>query len=120
MAGWLAATTGPIVATLTAAGVRATDDPRNVNPPCVWVEPDTADRTARCRAAATARLTAMVPGPANGDALRALDQLAADTQTALDDAGMPWTQARLGVVAHPVTGDTLAALTITVPRTVEV
>lgn len=65
-----------ILADLTAAGIRATADPRSVNPPCVLITPPiyTLDgfNTVTCDFEALA----LVPGPANLDAWEAVDTLA--------------------------------------------
>lgn len=102
---------------LTAAGIRATVDPRNVRPPCVWVAFTGATRRTTCTVAASVAATVMAPGPANLDALKAIDALAGQVQEALNAAGLPWSATELVDVESPATGDTLLGLTyrITTP-----
>ena len=64
------------VAALTAAGVRATHDPRKVVAPCVLIAPPTVEMDTNC--GGTAEWTAYVlasTGPGNSDAWSQLDQL---------------------------------------------
>lgn len=37
-----------VVAELRAADIRASDDPRDLNPPCVWVTPETIRQANLC------------------------------------------------------------------------
>lgn len=67
-----------IAAALNAAGVTATVDPRAATPPCVLVPPpdrDYVNNATMCSYAARWQLVAMVPGPANADAHKALDAM---------------------------------------------
>lgn len=50
--------------------VRVTSDPRNINPPCVFVGMPTALDPAPCGWTGEIRITAIAPGPANEDAGR--------------------------------------------------
>lgn len=55
------------------AGIRATVDRRNVNPPCVLVTmPDAAYDVHAGHVTATWRLLVIVPGPPSGDTFKAL------------------------------------------------
>jgi hypothetical protein len=65
-----------IVDKLTAAGVRATADPRSATPPCVLVPPPDRVYDIGCGYTARWRLVALVPNPGNADAHKALDALA--------------------------------------------
>ena len=108
-----------VAAALEAAGIRATIDPRNVNPPCVWVEFGSADRVTRQLVEAETSATVVVPGPPNGDALLALDTLTGAAMAALDAAGLPWSATQLGTTPSPATGELLPALTLTIDTTEE-
>lgn len=112
--------TRQVVAALKAAGVRATDDPRNVAPPCVWVEYSSSTRYTAARTSVTVNANLIVPGPGNSDALAALDQLYAQVTPALDAAAMPWTDSALQMTASPQTGEPLPSLALTITRTMEV
>ena len=61
-----------IVDRLTAAGIRATLDPRNLTPPGVLVRPPTITYDLAYGHTVEWTVTAYVPGPYNGDALAAL------------------------------------------------
>ncbi len=62
-----------IVELLTAAGIRATLDPRNINPPCVYVrEPELAYDVYAGHTTATWTVAAIVPGPRSADTFHAL------------------------------------------------
>lgn len=73
-----------IVDTLTAGGVRATADPRNVNPPCVLVNPPDLRYDLACGATATWRLRLVLPGPWNADTWRLADNTLPALDTLLD------------------------------------
>lgn len=61
---------------LTAAGVRATCDPRSVQPPCVlFTPPDTVRFDLGCGGTADVRALLLVPGPGQLDAWAALETL---------------------------------------------
>lgn len=79
-----------IAEALTAAGVRATVDPRSVNPPCVLVTRPDYTNDLNCGATATWRLMAIVPGADNADAWKALDALVGKVDAALN----VWSQVR--------------------------
>ncbi len=115
----LLAAPGAVVAALEVSGIRATSDPRNVAPPGVWVEYRSGERLTSSKVSCDVDAMIVVPGPANGDALRALDILAAEVMAALDVAGLPWTESTLGSVGSPTTGDPLPALTLTITTTQE-
>lgn len=62
-----------LVDTITAAGIRATLDQRNVNPPCVLVTmPTVAYDLHAGYLTTTWRLLAIAPGPPSADTFRAL------------------------------------------------
>jgi len=69
-----------LVALLTAADIVATVDPRGATPPCVLVTPPTKTYDIGCGFTAGWQLIALVPGPGNADAFKALDAL--ETQVA--------------------------------------
>lgn len=73
-----------ITEALAAAGVRATCDPRNVNPPCVLVTPPALTQDLACNATAEWRLLLILPGPFNADAWAKADQIV-DTVAAVFD-----------------------------------
>jgi hypothetical protein len=60
---------------LTANGIRATVDPRGATPPCVLIVPPARTFDLGCGYSATWELWALVPGTANADAHKALDEL---------------------------------------------
>jgi hypothetical protein len=64
-----------LAAELEAAGIRATQDVRNANPPCVLVMPPTRQRVGMCGWDTTWTLLCLAPGPDNADAWLALDEL---------------------------------------------
>ena len=84
---------------LKGAGVRATMDPRSVNPPCVLLTPPDFDLDVNCGGTAEFRAVVLAPPPANLDSWRVLDDLAAKvadvipierirpTQYGVDDTG---------------------------------
>ena len=96
---------------LRAAGIRATMDPRSVNPPCVLMTPPDFDLNVNCGGDAEFRAVILAPPPANLDAWRTLDDLAAQvaavipverirpSQYGVDDSGaipaleLTWQQA---------------------------
>ena len=87
------------LADLKGASIRATMDPRSVNPPTVLLVPPTFDLTVNCGGDAEFRALVLAPPPANLDAWRVLDDLAAKvadvipierirpTQYGVDDTG---------------------------------
>jgi hypothetical protein len=88
-----------IVDQLTAAGIRATVDARNLNPPCVQVRRPTLHyKFGRGIAEADWELWLMVPDSGTSQALKTVSELLTDVQTALgfaaveatpDDAALP-------------------------------
>jgi len=64
-----------IAATLTAAGVVATADPRSATPPCVLVAPPRRTYDLACGYSARWNLWALAPGAGNTDAHKALDEM---------------------------------------------
>lgn len=65
------------VADLNAAGVRATMDTRNIAPPTVLVSPPSIVLDTNCGGTATWEAFIIVPPPANADAWRKADEIAA-------------------------------------------
>lgn len=61
---------------LQVAGVRATSDPRNANPPCVLVRPPSFVADVSCGGTATLQALCITRGPGNADAWRSIDDLA--------------------------------------------
>ena len=61
--------------------IRATSDPRSINPPCVLLVPPTYNRDTFNGVTAEFQALALVPGPGNLDAFAALDALVADVVT---------------------------------------
>lgn len=64
-----------LVDKLASAGITATVDPRSATPPCVLVGPPTKTYDVGCGFTAQWQLIALVPGPGNADAFKALDAL---------------------------------------------
>jgi hypothetical protein len=60
-----------------AAGIRATIDSRNVNPPCVLFAPATVTLNLNCGGTAAFEAICIVPGPGNADAYKTAHDLAA-------------------------------------------
>ena len=94
----LAAETAAIIAELTAAGVRAVDDPRDANPPCLLLRPPELEFRFGKGADATWNAWLLVPDAGRHQVLQSLSQLIEDTQAALggravsarpDDTQMP-------------------------------
>ena len=80
----LAEAVAEVVARLTAAGIRATGDERDINPPCVYVGPPAvAWRFGRGDYSATFTATAVVPNSGRDIALRNLGALIETTAAAL-------------------------------------
>jgi hypothetical protein len=67
-----------LVARATDAGIRATADARNVNPPCVLFTPPTVTLDLNCGGSAAFEAACIVPGPGNADAWKAAHDLAAE------------------------------------------
>lgn len=65
-----------LVDLLEAAGIRATNDSRNLNVPCVLIPPPRRAYDLACGYTAGWELWALVPGPGNADAFQAVDELA--------------------------------------------
>lgn len=64
-----------LAAELTAAGVRATADPRSAHPPCVLVPPPVRRYDLNVGYSIEWRLYALAPGPGTADTYKALDGL---------------------------------------------
>ena len=65
------------IAALIAADIRATNDPRNVAPPCVLFEPGPVAMDTMCGGMVTMSAILMAPGPGHGAAWRNLEALLA-------------------------------------------
>lgn len=65
-----------LAAAAEAAGIRATVDARNVNPPCVLFVPPTITLNLNCGGTAAFEAVCIVPGAGNADAWAAADDLA--------------------------------------------
>jgi hypothetical protein len=73
---------------LNQAGVRATLDPRSANPPCILLVPPAMAMDVQCGGTATFTAYAITRGPANLDAWKSLDELAADATAVLPVEGL--------------------------------
>ena len=73
--------------TLTESGVRATTDPRRVDPPCVLVLPEEAEfgHMAPGTGATSWVLRVLAPPPGNSDAFQVLSEVASQTITCVPD-----------------------------------
>lgn len=93
---------------LTAAGVTASNDARNLSLPGVWVTPDTfsSDRLVADSASVTLALV-LVTNTAGGQALTDLDELLSEVLTILDP-NPDWTAASIRLPNH--SADPLPAL----------
>lgn len=60
---------------LATVGLFATADPRSATPPCVLIPPPERVYDVGCGYTAHWQLVAMVPGPANGDAYKAVEAM---------------------------------------------
>jgi hypothetical protein len=67
-----------LVAQFQSNSIRATMDPRSVNPPCVLLTPPSLEININRGASAEFTALALVPGPGNADAFAALDRLTQD------------------------------------------
>lgn len=83
----LAAAVADLVARISDAGIRATSDLRDLNPPCVYVAaPSIAYRFGKGGADLTFAIVAVAPNTGRDAALSNLSTLIADTQDALAGA----------------------------------
>lgn len=96
-----------VLSALETAGVRATADPRNVNPPTVLVVADSSVRRSTGVVAVTVHLNLISPGPANLDAVHVLDTLESNVTPALDAAGIPWQNGSIFTTPSPSSGEQL-------------
>jgi hypothetical protein len=72
-----------IAGELNAAGIRATIDPRAVNPPCVLLVPPAVVLDLNCGGTAEFTALVIVPSPANSQAWRLADRIAADASAVI-------------------------------------
>ena len=72
-----------LAARLTAAGIAASTDPRNVHPPAVLLLPERLEPRTSCKVRAVVRVLVIAPGPGHGDALEWLDSAADKVWAAL-------------------------------------
>lgn len=79
-----AAAAAAIVDRLKSAGIRATVDERDINPPAVWVKPPTLNFRYGKGWAAVWTLQAVVPDTGRNNSLAALGALIVKVQTAMD------------------------------------
>lgn len=102
-----------LVDQLTAAGLNATCDPRNVNPPCVLVEPPSLVVRNPATTELRFSLLALVPPPGNLDAVRALLDMADAITEQVDNCtdGEPTTWGPTDLPAYRMTA------TVTLRRT---
>ena len=81
-----------IVQKLEAEGITATIDPRSATPPCVLGTPPNREYDLSCGYTAAWSWFAIVTGPGNADAFKALDELADKVAGVLDVRTMTFTQ----------------------------
>lgn len=79
-----------LVEALNAAGVRASVDLGQVNPPAVWVVPESIDQWTGCAAQLQVALYAAVPDQGEAGAVSALDGLLGRLLDALDGLSLPY------------------------------
>lgn len=120
MTGHLARAAANIAGVLQTAGIRTTIDPRNLTPPCIAVTPLRAERLTRKRVTVEVQAVCVAPGPANLDALEAVDNLAAAATAALDTAGVPWQTGAVAMMNNGPAGDALLTYALTINYTTEV
>lgn len=99
-----------LAATLNLAGLRATTDPRNVNPPCVVVELANGTRITGCAYEGTIQVSVVAPGAGHADAAGWLDETTS-VVAALTRA-QTWTA---DTYATPYVPGPLLAYVLTVP-----
>ena len=104
----LAAHLADIAGKITAEGVTATTDPRNLHPPAVLVVPETVEPRTSCVYRATFRVIAVAPGPGHGDALAWLDGALGAVWAAVGRS-----RARLAAYESPASGAPLLAYELT-------
>lgn len=76
-------TCAEMVTELVEAGIRATMDTRNLNPPCTVVTPPSIVLDSLAGGHATYVLYVVAPGPGNADAWRTIDAMAAEVAMVL-------------------------------------
>lgn len=109
----LAAATRALVADLVAAGISATTDPRDLNPPAVFVPPPTIEWRFGKGADATFEIVCAVPDSGTAGALPTVSALVDDVQTALRGAV---TGGRAASFDSGTGGAPLPAYTLTLTR----
>lgn len=117
MSGPLAGAAAYLAGLLSTAGVRASADPRSYTPPMVAVTPTRAERVTHTRTDVTLELACIAPGPANLDALEAIDALALAVTGILDAEGLPWRDGTVTTLANGPAGEPLLifAILLTLP-----
>lgn len=120
VSGHLTRAAGAVIDTLTAAGVRATGDPRNLTPPGILVTPQSSERVTRGAVAVVLQLMCIAPGPANADALGAVDGLADAATIALDATGIPWDTGTVATMGSGPAGESLLTYTLQVTFTTRI
>ena len=90
-----------IVGKLEAEGIAATIDPRSATPPCVLGTPPNREYDIACGYTAAWSWFAIVPGPGNADAFKALDELADRIAGVLPVRTMTFTQYAISADSSP-------------------
>lgn len=106
-----------LVTLLTGAGLRATLELRDVNPPAVLVVPRRVDAVTRHRRTISVDMIAWAPGAVGRGALSTLDTMAEVMTGALEAAGIAWESGEWLARPNPLTGDDQMTYTLTVTRT---
>jgi hypothetical protein len=106
-----------LVDILRAAGLRATLELRDLNPPAVLVTPRRVDPITRGRRSITVDLIGWAPGAVSSTTLAHLDTMAQTAIDALDTAGIPWQSGEWLARPNPITGDDQLTYTLTVQLT---
>ena len=104
-----------IVDVLTGAGIRATADPRNVNPPCVVVGLAEGARVTGCAFEGTIPVSVVSAGAGHADAADYLDATATSVAALIHPA--TWSPDVFPMPGQPVG---LLAIVLTVPAAWEV
>jgi hypothetical protein len=106
-----------LVELLRGAGLRATLELRELNPPAILVTPRRVDPLTRGRRSITVDLIVWAPGALAAYTLTTLDTLAQTAIGALDAAGLPWQSGEWLARPNPITGDDQLTYTLTVQTT---
>jgi hypothetical protein len=101
------------------AGVRATLEPRNLNPPGALIVPRRVERQTARRSLGTVDVILWAPASVSRYALTHLDTLAGAAGAALDAAGIPWSAGEWLARPNPSTGEDQLTYTLTVTTSQE-